>query len=122
MEIQKVHCMVKVREDESHDEFKLQIYKCGPDALPVTEIPLLIAMNGDGSVTLIEPVSVYEISKKDEYDRLKAKYKPEVMAMVYPSSAIPMPKTVEDLDLEAGEILSLLLPEAPAAAGGKKAA
>lgn len=112
MEIQVVHAMVGVRQSPSDETFKLQLYKAGIDALSITELPILQAINGLESITEVSVVDTIEVNKQEEYDRLVAKYGSDAVKLVYPSPAAPMPKTVHDVELEPGAILSAEDPDA----------
>lgn len=103
MKIQTVNALIGSRQRPDHEDYKLQVYRCGIDAVPVTEIPIYQAMNGLESVTMVSAAGEYETSKQDEYDRLVRKFG-ENVALAYPSPGAPVPKTMEDLDLEPSQI------------------
>lgn len=103
MKIQTVNALIGSRQKPEHEDYKLQVYRCGLDAVPVTEIPIYQAMNGLDSVTMVSPAGEYETGKQDEFDRLQAKF-PKSVHLAYPSAAAPMPKAIEDLDLTPDQI------------------
>lgn len=100
MIIQKVNVLVGSRQAPEHQDYKLAVYKCGPDALPVTEVAILQAINGLESVTEVSPAGEYETTKEKEWQRLVRKY-PRAYHLCYPSAAVPMPKDISGLELEA---------------------
>lgn len=104
MKIQRVNCMVGIRIKPEDDTFRHQVFRQGIDAVPVTEIPLMQAMNGMDSISMVSVQDEYEISKMDEYARLQRLYKPEQMALCYPMASAPMPSEVKDLDLEPSQM------------------
>lgn len=103
MKIEKVNVLVGVKQRPEDERFPLEVYQCGQSALPVTEIPILQAVNGLGSVSMLSVAGDFETSKQDEWDRLVAKY-PEYYQLAYPSAAVPFPKTLAELDVEPGQI------------------
>lgn len=105
MEIQVVNAMVGVRQSPSDETFKLQLYKSGLDALPITELPILQAINGMESISDVSVVDTIEVKKQDEFNRLVEKYGEDAVKLVYPSPAAPMPKTVHDVELVPGAVL-----------------
>lgn len=104
MEIQTVSCMVGIRTHPEEDTFTAEIYRTGVDAVPVTEIPVFQAMNGLESVTMVAPYGSYETTKKAELDRIRRKFKPDYVGVVYPSDGIPIPRTINDVQLEAHQM------------------
>jgi hypothetical protein len=103
MKVQTVNVMLSSRMRPEDVTFTHEIYECGPNAVPVTEIPVYQAMNGLDSVSMISPAGEYEIGKQEEWERIRAKF-PEHYQLAYPSAAVPMPKAIEDLDVEARQI------------------
>ncbi|MBP8216067.1 MAG: hypothetical protein KAX54_00290 [Thauera sp.] len=112
MQVQVVNAMVGVRQSPSDEMYKLQLFKSGPDALRVTELPVLQAVNGLESITEVSVVGTIEVNKAEEHERLIAKYGADAVKLVYPSPAAPMPKTVHDVELEPGAVLSAEDPDA----------
>lgn len=104
MKIQRVNCMVGIRIKPEDDTFRHSVFRQGIDAVPVTEIALMQAMNGMDSISMVSVQDEYEISKLDEYARLQRLYKPEQMALCYPMASAPMPSKMEDLDLGPEQI------------------
>lgn len=103
MKIQKVQCLIRVLQGGSVGS--LVVPRSGPDAVPVTEIPILRMSNdidggGDEDCCISKAMVVgdYEASTKSEFDRLCSKYGAKRVNAVYPGRR-GMPKSIEDCEL-----------------------
>lgn len=105
MEFAKVACLLRLTQNGNVNN--LSVPKAGVDAIVVTEIPLLRAINDieaggdeDCCVSEVRQVDVIQSSNAREIERLCQKYgKPRVMA-IYPGGR-GLPKTLEDCELPA---------------------
>ena len=105
MQFERVQCLVRVLQNNNPD--MLAVSKSGPDAISVTEIPILRALNDiqgggaeDCSVTQVKVVGSYETSNANEVMRLAEKYGRDVVQMMYPGGR-QLPKTLKDCELPA---------------------
>lgn len=104
MEIAKVSCILRLTQNGNIT--MLSVPKFGPDALLVTEIPILRLVNDideggdedDCCVTEIAQVDVVETTRSAEIQRLEAKYGKKLVAAVYPGGR-GLPLTVEDCEV-----------------------
>lgn len=104
MKIETVSCLVSSRQDPSHEHFGLAVHRTGPDAVPVSEIPILQAMHGFDAISMVKGFGAYETSRQEEWERLHRKYKREYVARVYPTMSSPMTTKIEDLHLERSQM------------------
>lgn len=94
MQIEKVQCLVRVTQNGQTN--LTQIVLAGPDAIPVTEIPILRMINDineggedDCCVTDVVTMGTIETSKGNEIARLKRKYG-QIVDTCYPGGrALP---------------------------------
>lgn len=106
MEIAQVSCMLRLTQNGNIN--MLSVPKFGPDALLVTEIPILRMINDieeggdeeDCCVTEIAQVDVVETTRSAEIQRLEGKYGKKVVAAAYPGGR-GLPLTVEDCEVPA---------------------
>lgn len=104
MEIAKVDCLLRLSQNGNIN--LLTVPKCGPDALLVTEIPILRMINDieegggeeDCCVSDVAQVDVVKTSKSQEIERLKAKYGARLVDAAYPAGR-GLPLTVEDTEI-----------------------
>lgn len=116
MKIQLVNCLVGTKTRPEHDHYDLQVPRFGVDALPVTEVAILQALNGQASISMVSVQGEYEITRADEYERLLAKFRREHVALCYPGPTLPMPSTIADIELLPSQMdPSFKLDAAPAA-------
>lgn len=108
MEIAKVECLLRVT--QKGDINNLSVPKVGPDALMVTEIPILRIINDideggedDCCVSDVRMVDMVETKARAEVDRLKAKYGSGVVDHIYPGGR-GLPKTLEDCELPSSAL------------------
>lgn len=100
MLIETVNCMIAVRSTEGEQTPSTQVYRCGVNALPVTEVRLMQFQHGMDAVSLVSHAGEYEITAREERERLARAYRAELVSAVYPIGAMMLPRTSEDLDLE----------------------
>lgn len=104
MEIAKVSCLLRIM--QKGDINNLIVPKAGPDALLVSEIPILRMINDieeggaedDCCVSEVAQVDVVETTRGAEIDRLKEKYGEGLVNMAYPGGR-GLPLTVEDCEI-----------------------
>jgi hypothetical protein len=106
MNMAKVNCLLRLTQKGNINI--LQVSKSGPDALLVSEIPILRKINdisegGDGgedccisSLTQIDVVE--DINRGHEIERLNIKYGNVIVDMIYPGGR-GLPSTVEDCEV-----------------------
>lgn len=103
MKIAKIECLLRVSQNGNINI--LQIPKAGPDALMVTEIPILRMINdiqeggdSDCCISDVRQVDVVEADRNSEIERLKGKYGDRIVNTLYPGGR-GLPSTVEDCEL-----------------------
>jgi hypothetical protein len=108
MEIAKVECLLRIT--QKGDINNLSVPKFGPDAVLVSEIPILRIINDideggedDCCVSEVRMVSMEETTARAEIDRLKTKYGQGVVNHVYPGGR-GLPKTLEDCELPSSAL------------------
>lgn len=111
MEIERVQCLVRLNDQDGKPSLTT-IVKAGPDAVPVTEIPILRTINdiGDGlieeecAISMARVVGTYKTTKAEEFERLKAKYGNDIVNANYPQGRM-MPTTLADCELPPGCVI-----------------
>lgn len=106
MEIAQVSCILRLTQNGNVN--MLSVPKFGPDALLVTEIPILRMINDidegggedDCCVTEVAQVDVVETTRSAEIQRLEGKYGKKAVAAAYPGGR-GLPLTVEDCEVPA---------------------
>lgn len=131
MQFQVVQCLVRLNQNGNPN--LTEIVKSGPDAIPVTEIPILrlindVAEGGDDEGCCINQALVVrdmDSTKANEIKRLKQKYGPSLVDVCYPGGR-GMPIHLIDCELPEsclaphkpyGEDLERIEREAAAKAG-----
>lgn len=114
MEIDVVQCLVRVNQDGNTGI--LSVAKAGPDALPITEIPILrtlheISEGGEEDCCITEVIHVGSITttRANEIERLKLKYKSPVVDHNYPGGRA-MPSKLEDCEIPASSYAKVKAP------------
>lgn len=112
MEIEKVQCLVRLNDQDGKPSLTT-IVKAGPDAVPVTEIPILRMVHdiGDGlieeecAISMARVVGTYKTTKAQEFERLKAKYGNDLVNSNYPQGRM-MPTSLSDCELPPGCVIA----------------
>lgn len=107
MKIPLVNALIGARAKPEDDFLALSVYQQGPNAVPITELPIIMSQNGTDAVTQVSQAldehgqpRFLDTTRSDEFDRLSRKFRRPLMARVYPSEAIPLPTQVSHLGLE----------------------
>jgi hypothetical protein len=107
MKIPLVNVLIGARAKPEDDFMALSVYRQGPDATPITELPIIMAQSGAEAVTQVSLAvdergeqRFLDTTRSDEFDRLAQKFRAAHMNRVYPSEAIPLPTQIEHLGLE----------------------
>lgn len=110
MKFEKVQCLLRV--DQAGSITTLSVSKSGPDALSVTEIPLLRAANDiqgggddDCCITMAQVVGDYDSTGANELHRLRRKYGSKRVDAIYPGGR-GLPKSIADCELPDTAIAS----------------
>lgn len=111
MKIAKVECQVRVMQEGNINN--LTVWKVGPSAIHVTEIPILRRINDiseggpeDCSITEAREVGTVEATSGAEIQRLKSIYggRPgNIVDQVYPGG-MGLPRTLEECELPAASV------------------
>lgn len=104
MQIAKVECLLRLSQNGNIN--LLSVPKFGPDAILVTEIPLLRMINDieegggdeDCCVSEVTVIDMVETTRAAEIERLKAKYGTKLMAAVYPGGR-GLPTNLEQCEI-----------------------
>lgn len=111
MKIPLVNVLLGSRAKPEDDFMALSVYRQGPSATAITELPIIMAQNGAEAVTMVSPAldddgepRFLETTRSDEFDRLARKFRAALMHRVYPSEAIPLPTKIEHLGLEPWQL------------------
>lgn len=104
MKIETVNVMIGVRANAWDQQFQTQIMKAGAEAIPVTEIPIYQLQHGDDCISMVSPAGSYESLKRDEFSRLQRKFPSKFLNAVYASGRVPMPSSIDDLDLSPAQM------------------
>ena len=105
MKIAQVSCLLRLT--QKGDVNNLSVPRVGPDALLVTEIPILRRINDieeggaeDCCVSDVVQVDVVDTTRANEIERLKMKYGPQLVQLAYPGNR-GLPSTLEECELPA---------------------
>lgn len=108
MKMAVIKCLLRVNQDGNPNI--LHLPKAGPDALPVSEVPILRMINDvaeggaeDCCITNVQQVNVLDVDRMPEIERLKSKYGPALVDACYPGGR-GLPSTVEDCELPSSSI------------------
>lgn len=119
MKIAVVECLLRVV--QKGDVNNLSVPKAGPDALLVTEIPVLRVINDieeggaeDCCISEVVQTRIEDVTKSDELNRLREKYGEKLIQFVYPGGR-GFPTTVEECELPSSA-MAKAKPKAKAAA------
>lgn len=98
-----VECLLRLNQGGNPN--LIEVSKTGPDALCVTEIPILRQINdvADGGaedccISDVRQVRTKEISRNLELERLRDKYGSDIVNMIYPGGR-GLPVDLSDLEL-----------------------
>lgn len=112
MKIDLINCVVGIYTNTpGEEEGNTQVPQIN---MPVSELPIHIAVNGPQNIKMVRKVGEIDRSRAEEHQRLSEKFKPEVLAQVYPTAQTPMFTKVEELELtrEQMDMRSRKTPEA----------
>lgn len=103
MKIAKIQCLLRVNQDGNPNI--LHLPKAGPDAILVTEVPILRMINDiaeggaeDCCIARVQQVDIVDVDRMQEVERLKAKYGDARVNACYPGGR-GLPETIADCEL-----------------------
>ena len=122
MEIEKVQCVVKVKQGKDDQARLLAVVKAGPSAIPASEIPILRSINdiatgmseAECCIGNAKVVGTFMTDKRAEYERLCMKYGQERVDRFFPQGRL-MPSTLKECELPDGCVQPAILSSKPAA-------